>query len=111
MHEGNQLYTRISESTGQTFLLQTELPSEINMLGINYEHQYSESYSSNITGNADIEGYQYCVPMNTAFESLISENYTLFMAFIALTMKDLKYLILIQEMFMVTAILKEAVYY
>ena len=27
-----------------------------------------------------IEGYQYCtVPMNTAFESLISENYTSFM--------------------------------
>ena len=49
MDEGNQLYSRISQSTGQTFLLQTELPSEITMLGVNYELQYSESYTGSIT--------------------------------------------------------------
>ena len=76
MNEGNQLYSRISQSTGQTFLLQTELPSEMTMMGVNYELQYSESYTSNISCDVDVEGYQYCTPMDTAFETPMSENYT-----------------------------------
>jgi len=31
MNIGNQLYSRLSQSAGQTFLMQTELPTMLNM--------------------------------------------------------------------------------
>ena len=52
----------------------------IAMLEKNYELQHSESYTSTAKAQIDvmIEEYQYCMPMDRAFESQLSENYTSF---------------------------------
>ena len=40
--------------------------------------EYSESYTDNVHGEPTIEGYQYCMGLKRAFESLISERYRSF---------------------------------
>jgi len=42
--QGNQLYSSLSQLTGQSFLMQTELPKLLNVFEADYELQYSESY-------------------------------------------------------------------
>ena len=37
--------------------------------------EYSESYTGNIHGEPTIKGYQFCMGLKRAFESLISERY------------------------------------
>ena len=78
MNMGNELYSILSQSTGQSYLMLTELPSMISMLEENYQLKFSESYTGNAQNDAIIEGYQYCMPMDRAFESLLSENYRSF---------------------------------
>ena len=78
MNMGNELYSILSQSTGKSFLTLTELPSVISMLEENYQLKYSESYTGKVQSDVIIEGYQYCTPMDKAFESLLSENYTSF---------------------------------
>ena len=56
----------------------TELPSELTVFDTNYLFEYSESYNGTVMGNCSIEGYQYCVPFNRAFELLLAENYSAF---------------------------------
>ena len=56
----------------------TELPSMITMLEENYQLKYSENDTGKAQNDAMIEGYQYCMPMDRAFESLLSENYMSF---------------------------------
>ncbi|PFX28284.1 Substance-K receptor [Stylophora pistillata] len=56
---------------------ESELPLMLNVFDADYELQYSESYSSTHQ-EATIEEYQYCCPLQRAFESLIAENYTNF---------------------------------
>ena len=73
---GNQLYSTLSQCTGQVYLMQTELPSMIAMSEKNYQLNYSESYTGNLHhSNSIIEGYQYSMSINRAFESLLSQNY------------------------------------
>ena len=57
--------------------MQTELPTLFNMLQTDYELQYSESYTGAIHQEATIEGCQYCTSLDRAFQSLISENFTI----------------------------------
>ena len=45
MEIGNQLYSKLSQSTGQVYLMRTELPSMIAMFEKNYLLSYSESYT------------------------------------------------------------------
>jgi len=78
MNMGNELYSILSQSTGKSFLTLTELPSVISMLEENYQLKYSESYTGKVQSHVIIEEYQYCTPMDRAFESLLSENYTSF---------------------------------
>ena len=78
MNMGNELYSILSQSTGKSFLTLTELPSVISMLEENYQLKYSESYTGKVQSDVIIEEYQYCTPMDKAFESLLSENYTSF---------------------------------
>ena len=68
----------MSHSAGQSFLMFTELPSELTVFDTNYLFEYSESYNGTVMGNCSIEGYQYCVPFNRAFELLLAENYSAF---------------------------------
>ena len=75
MEMGNQLYSTLS----QVYLMQTELPSMIAMFEKNYQLNYTESYTGNLHHcDSIIEGYQYSMSIDRAFESLLSQNYTLF---------------------------------
>ena len=77
MHIGNQLYsslTSLSLLSRQSFLLLTDLPSMLTVLEEDYQLTYSEIYTGNIQ-ELTIEGYQFCMGLKRAFESLISEGY------------------------------------
>ena len=78
MNIGNQLYSSLSQLAGQSYLMQTELPTMLNVLDIDYELEYSEIFTSSVHQETEIEGYQYCTSLQRAFESLLSQNYTNF---------------------------------
>ena len=62
---GNQLYSTLSQCTGQVYLMQTELPSVIAMFEKNYQLNYSESYAGNLHHcDSIIEGYQYSMSID-----------------------------------------------
>ena len=75
----NQLYSTLSQCTGQVYLMQTEVPSMIALSEETYQLIYSESYTGNLHHcNSIIEGYQYSMSIDRAFESLLSQNYSSF---------------------------------
>ena len=76
MNTGNQLYSCLS---GQAYFMQTELPTMLSVFDSDYQLHYSESYTGTVHQETAIEGYQYCISLQTAFESLISQGYTNFM--------------------------------
>ena len=59
----------------QSFLLLTDLPSLLTVLEEDYQLTYSEIYTGNVHGELTIEGYQFCMGLERAFESFISEEY------------------------------------
>ena len=75
MHIGSKLYSSLSQLSRQSFLLLADLPSMPTVLGEDYQLEYSESYTGNVHDEPTIEGYQYCMGLKRAFESLISEQY------------------------------------
>ena len=75
MHIGSKLYISLSQLSRQSFLLLADLPSMPIVLGEDYQLEYSESDTGNVHGEPTIEGYQYCMGLKRAFESLISEQY------------------------------------
>ena len=78
MNIGNQFYSSLSQLTRQAFLMQSELPTALNVFDTDYQLEYSENYSGTVYQETSIEGYQYCTSLWRGFESLISENYTNF---------------------------------
>ena len=80
MNIGNQLYSSWSQLDRHSHLSQTELPTILNVLGTNYQLEFSESYSGTVRRETAVEGYQYCPSLQIAFESLLSQNYTSFIA-------------------------------
>ena len=78
MNIGNQLYSSLSQLTRQSFLMQTELPTLLNVLETDYELQYSESYTGTIHQEPTVEGNQYCTSLDRAFRSITSENFNNF---------------------------------
>ena len=74
----NELYSNLSCLAQQSFLLFTELPSQLTVFDTDYIFEHSESYSGNVIGDCSIEGYQYCVPFHRSFELLLTENYSAF---------------------------------
>ena len=79
MDIGNQLYTSLSESTSETFLLLSDLPAMVNLFETNYELRFSESYSGILNGQfLRIGDYQFVTTLDAAFESLVRENYSNF---------------------------------
>ena len=62
MNIGNRLYSSLSQLTRQSFLMQTELPTLLNVLETDYELQYSESYTGTIHREATIEGHSTVPP-------------------------------------------------
>ena len=75
MHIGSKLHSSLSQLSRQSFLLLADLPSMLTVLEEDYQLEYSESYLGNVYGEPTIEGYQYCMGLKRAFESLISEQY------------------------------------
>lgn len=76
MNIGNQLYSTLSRLARQSYLMMTELPTIVDVFDSTYQFRFSESYSGILNQETYMEGYQYCMSLKTAFESLISENYT-----------------------------------
>ena len=55
--------------------MQTELPSMIAKSKKNYQLNYSESYTGNLHNSDSIsDRHQYSIPIDRAFESLLSQN-------------------------------------
>ena len=75
----------MSQLTRQSFLMQTELPTLLNVFETDYELQYSESYTGTIHQEATIERYQYCTFLDRAFQSLLSKNFNNFVLTIGCT--------------------------
>ena len=105
MNIGNQFYSSLSQLTRQAFLMQSELPTALNVFDTDYQLEYSESYSGTVHQEIAIEGYQYCATLPRAFESLIFESYTNFILTVGcitvMVIWGSKYLILMLEINMV----------
>jgi hypothetical protein len=56
MNIGNELYSNLSCLAQQSFLLFTELPSQLTVFDTDFVLEYSESYSGNVIGDCSIEG-------------------------------------------------------
>ena len=79
MNAGNNLYSTLSKSSEQAFLLLTDLPGMVRIFETEYKLQYSESYVGNLFGNLfPIEGFAYCATLTEAFYSLLRQNYNSF---------------------------------
>ena len=70
MNIGNQLYSSLSQLARHSYLMQTELPTMLNVLDTNYQLQFSESYTGTVRRETANEGNQYCTSLQIAFESL-----------------------------------------
>ena len=58
---GNQLYSSLSLLARKSMLMLTELPGMVTVLERFSQLEYSESYTSNMHGDARIERYHYCI--------------------------------------------------
>ena len=75
IHIGSKLYSSLTQLSRQSFLLLANLSSMLTVQEEDYQLEYSESYLGNVHVEPTIEGYQYCMGLKRAFESLISEQY------------------------------------
>ena len=70
MNIRNQHHLSLSRLARQAYLMQSELPTALNVFDTDYQLEYSESYSGTVHQEIAIEGYQYCTSLQKAFESL-----------------------------------------
>ena len=70
MTVGNQLYSSLSLLARQSMLMLTELPEMVTVFERFFLLEYSESYTCNMHGDARIEGYRYCMPLETLVRTL-----------------------------------------
>jgi len=78
MHIGNEPYSSQSQLARQSFLMLTELLTMLTVLDKNYQLDYSASYTGTMHGDSAIDGFQYCMGLQRALQSLISQQYTSF---------------------------------
>ena len=71
---GYQLYSSLSLLARQSMLMLTELPEMVTVFERFFQLENSESYTCNMHGDARIEGYHYCMPL----ETLLALNYNSF---------------------------------
>ena len=57
MNIGNQLYSSLSQLARRAHLMQSELPTALNVFDTDYQLEYSESYSGTVHQEIAIEGY------------------------------------------------------
>ena len=66
MTVGSQLYFSLSLLARQSMLMLTqELPEMFTVFERFFQLEYSESYTCNMHGDARIEGYHFCIPLET----------------------------------------------
>ena len=65
MTVGNQLYSNLSLLARQSMLMLTDLPEMVTVFERFFQLECSESYTCNMHGDARIEGYYYCMPLET----------------------------------------------
>ena len=66
MTVGSQLYFSLSLLARQSMLMLTqELPEMFTVFERFFQLEYSESYTCNMHGDARIEGYHFCMPLET----------------------------------------------
>ena len=78
MNVGNELYIRLSQSTGQDLLMLTELPEVLCLSDTLYNLIYSDSYFGTVHNFNDCTTEAHCLPLIEAFEILLRENFTSF---------------------------------
>ena len=79
MHIGNELYSSLSQLARQSFLMLTELPTLLTVLDENDQLDYlAASYTGTIHADSTIDGFQYCMGLQRALQSLISQQYNSF---------------------------------
>ena len=78
LNVGNELYTRLSQSTRQDFLMLTELPDLLCLRDTMYGLKYSDSYFGNLYNGNDSTKERHCVPLIEAFELLIRDDFASF---------------------------------
>ena len=118
MNIGNELYSGLSSLSRESYLLLTEVPEMVIVFNINYQLQYSPSYTDTIHGTCEVQDFNYCVSFANAMQALLGKNYNSFLltilsttvGFIVMVMVSLRYLIIMVEIHMVCLILKELVY-
>ena len=69
----NNFFSKLSQCTGQVYLMQTSM---IAMSEKNYQLNGRKSYTGNLhNSDSIIEGFStVCIPIDRAFESLLSQN-------------------------------------
>ena len=61
----NQLYSSLSLLARQSMLMLRELPEMFTVFEQFFQLEYSERYTCNMHGDARIEGYHYCMSLET----------------------------------------------
>ena len=80
MKIGNNLYSTLSQSAKQLFLLLTDLPAMVNLFETNYNLRYRKSYSGILNRNSIcIEDFPFVMSLASAFDSLLRDNYNSFL--------------------------------
>ena len=74
MTVGKQLYSSLSLLARKSMLMLTELSEMVTVFEWFFQLEYSESYTCNMHGDARIEGYHYCKPL----ETFLALNYNSF---------------------------------
>ena len=114
LYSGNELYSGLSSLSRKSYLLLTEVPEMIIVFNINYQLQYSPSYTGTIHGTCEVQDFNYCMSFSNAMQALLEQNYNSFLLTILGTRvgfycnDDGKFKMV--EIHMVCSILKELVY-
>ena len=78
MNVGNELYTPLSQLTGQDLLMLTELPEVLCLRDTMHRLIYSDSYFGSVHNFNSCSIEAHCLPLIEAFELLLRENFTSF---------------------------------
>ena len=84
-NSGNELYSGLSSLSRQSYLLVTEVPEMIIVFNINYQLQYSPSYTGTIHGTCEVQDFNYCMSFANAMQALLGQNYNSFLLTIPIT--------------------------
>ena len=78
MNFSNELYFGLSSLSRQSQLLLTEVPKMMRVFNINYQLQYSPSYTGTIHGTCEVQDFNYCMSFANAMQALLGQNYNSF---------------------------------